>query len=149
MYYVSSPPFLFNLKTGMNEEQFDRDYQIRFILSNIIEMIKDIKDVLRTVVQDRDNIREKLDDIEDILNRLSVQIESLKDKSEVGEKYRDLLQSAYDNALQNRKDQQQLFIKLLLTGFIVGLILPLFPFIALAIVDPSILVELLKLVVGN
>lgn len=133
----------------MQEEQFDRDYQIRFILSNIIEMIKDIKDVLRTVVQDRDNIRKTLDDIEDILNRLSVQIESLKDKSDVGEKYRDLLQSAYDNALQNRKDQQQLFIKLLLTGFIVGLILPLFPFIALAIVDPSILVELLKLVVAN
>lgn len=133
----------------MHEERFDRDYQIRFILSNIIEMIKDIKDVLGTVVQNRDNIREKLDDIEDILNRLSVQIESLKDKSEVGEKYRDLLQGAYDNALQNRKDQQQLFIKLLLTGFIVGLILPLFPFIALAIVDPSILVELLKLVVSN
>lgn len=133
----------------MQEEQFDRDYQIRFILSNIIEMIKDIKDVLRTVVQDRDSIREKLDDIEDILNRLSVQIVSLEDKSEVSEKYKDLLQSAYDNALQNRKDQQQLFIKLLLTGFIVGLILPLFPFIALAIVDPSILVELLKLVVAN
>lgn len=133
----------------MQEEQFDRDYQIRFILSNIIEMIKDIKDVLRTVVQDRDSIREKLDDIEDILNRLSVQIVSLENKSEVSEKYKDLLQSAYDNALQNRKDQQQLFIKLLLTGFIVGLILPLFPFIALAIVDPSILVELLKLVVAN
>jgi len=131
------------------EEKDIYDLHLRYILSNIIEMIKDIKDILKNVVQEQNSVEDKLSEIERLLNKVSDRLEEMQDYRDLETRYRELMEKSYDQLQQRSDTNQKMFVRLLLTGFIVGLVLALFPFIALAIVDPNVLVELIKLVIST
>jgi len=127
----------------------DLNFDLKWVLSRIIDVVYDVKDILKDFSSDRLYIQRKLEKIEDELEDISNKIENLNSSLIEINKNQNYLDKYITDIRSLRQENYKKILRAFITGFIVGIVAVATPFALLSIFDSNALIEIIKLALAK